>query len=104
MKSFVCTLVTPAGVIFEGPAISVIAPGFNGSFGVLAGHAQIVTVLKKGLLAIKSESAEKFYALDSGVLEVDQSHNVSILADKVILADNYEDARAKLDDLEKTPA
>jgi len=102
MRSFPCTLVTPSGVIHDGPAVSVVAPGFQGSFGVLAGHAQVVTILKRGVLSIKTESGDQFYAMDSGVLEVNSQHEVSILADRVIKADNNEDAKLKLGDLEKT--
>ncbi len=78
----------------------VIAPGAEGQFGVLAGHEHIVSVLKKGVLKIKTEAGEQFFGLDSGVLEVDGNNEVVVLADKVNKGDSEADAKQKISDLE----
>ena len=92
-------MITPLGVVYDGTAVLVVAPGAEGQFGVLAGHEHMVAVLKKGVLKIKTAVAENFFSLDSGVLEVDGDHNVVALADKVIKAAGEEDAKAKIAEL-----
>jgi F-type H+-transporting ATPase subunit epsilon len=100
MKSFKATFITPKGSLFTGTATSVVAPGQEGRFEVLAGHENIIAVLKKGVLKIKVETAETFFAIDSGVLEVDGNRDVIVLADKAIKADNEDDANKKISELD----
>jgi F-type H+-transporting ATPase subunit epsilon len=71
MASFSFKLVTPDGTLFEGEAESVIAPGEQGSFGVLAQHAPMVALLQPGVLIIREESGTSHhFATDEGVFEV----------------------------------
>ncbi len=100
MKSFKCTLITPQGNLFDNTSTSVAAPGIEGRFQVLAGHEHIMAILKKGVLKIKAETAELFFALDSGVLEVDGNHDVVIVADKAVKAESEADAQQKILELE----
>lgn len=100
MKSFKCTLITPQGSLFDNTSTSVSAPGAEGRFQVLAGHEHIMAILKKGVLKIKAEATDLFYALDSGVLEVDGNHDVVILADKALKAETESDAKQKIAELD----
>ena len=73
-------IVTPAGMIFQGEVISVVLPGSEGEFGVLKGHASLLSSLKAGVIDIeKQDLKHEFVAIDSGYAEVDES-KVTILA------------------------
>ena len=43
-------LVSPEKLLFAGEANQVDVPGSEGDFGVLAGHAPLVTTLRPGFL------------------------------------------------------
>lgn len=57
--------------VFEDRAVSIVAPGEFGSFGVLAHHAPLVSLLGKGRLTVRLTSGpEQIFEIDGGFLEV----------------------------------
>jgi len=81
MAEFTFRLVTPQKLLFEGPALSVQAPGSEGYLGILANHAPLITALKPGKLQVKDPTgAVTTYAVSGGFLEV-SSNRASVLAD-----------------------
>ena len=52
--SFRIKIVTPSALAYEGNASEVVVPGFEGQYGVLPSHAQILTLSKPGVLSIFS--------------------------------------------------
>ncbi len=93
MNTYLLTIITPSGKIFEEQITSLIAPGIDGLFGIMAHHAHMVVQLVKGILQVKSQGTEHFFVIDSGVLEVDSQSNVLILADTAVTADSLKDAK-----------
>lgn len=81
--------------MFDGPATSVVAPGAEGSFGVLAAHAPMISGLGRGIVKIAAQDEESFFVLDGGIAEV-RDNAVVLLADRVQAADNAADADEKL--------
>ena len=83
MAEFKFRLVTPQRIVFEGPVLSIQAPGSEGYLGVLAHHAPLITALKEGRLEMRDTSGRvTAYRVGGGFLEV--SNNVaSVLADSV---------------------
>lgn len=64
-------ILTPKGVIFSKEVNSVIAPGKLGLFGILPGHAPLISSLGPGNIEIDEESGNKTnYKIDGGFLEV----------------------------------
>ena len=100
MKTYGLTIITPHGKIFDHQVTSLIAPGLYGSFGIWANHSAMVCTLRKGVLQIKSEGEEHFYAIDSGVLEVDPQSQVLVLIDNAFLANTLEEAKSRLAEFE----
>jgi F-type H+-transporting ATPase subunit epsilon len=45
-------LVTPEKLVFSEDVHMVVVPGSEGDFGVMAGHAPVMTTLKDGALAV----------------------------------------------------
>jgi len=81
MAEFTFRLVTPQRLLFEGPALSVQAPGSEGYLGILANHAPLITALMPGKLEVKDpKGVVTTYAVSGGFLEV-SDNRASVLAD-----------------------
>ncbi|UZR95527.1 F0F1 ATP synthase subunit epsilon [Chondrinema litorale] len=63
-------LITPDKKAFEGEVIGVKMPGVNGSFEVLNNHAPIISNLEKGELRVTASNEQKFFEIESGIVEV----------------------------------
>ncbi|HXY57554.1 MAG TPA: F0F1 ATP synthase subunit epsilon, partial [Methylocystis sp.] len=50
MSAFHFELVSPEKLLFSGEVDSVVAPGVDGQFTVLAHHAPVMTTLKPGVV------------------------------------------------------
>jgi F-type H+-transporting ATPase subunit epsilon len=80
-RTFRLQIVTPERVLIDGPVTSVIAPGSEGQFGVLAGHAPFVTELGIGELRYRDAAGvEWLMAVHGGFFQV--SHDeATVLTD-----------------------
>ncbi|MEO1923201.1 MAG: ATP synthase F1 subunit epsilon [Nautiliaceae bacterium] len=77
-------IVTPLGRIFQGEIKEATFPGVDGEFGVLDGHAPLVTTLQPGLITIKKENGkEEVIAVNWGYVEVTPDH-VNVLVDGAV--------------------
>ena len=64
-------IVTPEKKVFEGVIRSLTAPGLEGEFGVLPGHAPFATILAPGVVSFKNEqNEEELMAVSGGYIEV----------------------------------
>ena len=75
------SIITPSGKVFEGKVDSAIAPGTGGIFEVLAGHAPMITTLRKGVVTLRENSNKTQFSIGPGVFEVDQAHQALLLTD-----------------------
>jgi F-type H+-transporting ATPase subunit epsilon len=74
-------IVTPLGRIYEGEIKEAYFPGIEGEFGVLEGHAPLMTTLQPGVITIKKEDgSEELIAINTGYVEVTPDH-VNVLVD-----------------------
>jgi F-type H+-transporting ATPase subunit epsilon len=77
-------IVTPLGRIFQGEIKEATFPGIEGEFGVLDGHAPLVTTLNPGLITIKkNDGKEEIIAVNWGYVEVTPDH-VNVLVDGAV--------------------
>ncbi len=95
MTSFKLCIITPNGKIFDDHIDALMAPGTSGSFGVLGKHIPMVTSLRNGPLKVKKGGTEHFFAISSGVLEVNEQRDVLLLADCAIKTHSIEGAKSK---------
>src|SRR5260221_6903710 len=70
MASFNFDLVSPENLLFSGEVNQVDVPGSEGDFGVLAGHAPLITTLRPGILVIYGERGALRIVVDGGFAEV----------------------------------
>jgi F-type H+-transporting ATPase subunit epsilon len=64
------SLVSPERELFSGPVDQVDAPGAEGDFGVLAGHAPFMTALKEGPLRVHDDGKVTTYEVRGGFADV----------------------------------
>jgi F-type H+-transporting ATPase subunit epsilon len=80
--SFEIEIATPEKLVLRQTAEWAEIPGKDGYFGVLAGHAALLSELGMGTLTITSGSKTDRFNLTGGYCEVRDNH-VRVLADKV---------------------
>ncbi len=73
-------LVSPEKLVFSGEVEQVDVPGAEGDFGVLAGHAPMVTTLRPGVLTVKTGGGEHKIVVLGGFAEV-SAKGLTVLAD-----------------------
>ena len=76
----VLEVVTPAGLLLREDVDEVIAPGSDGYFGVLPGHAPLFSELKVGEVSYRKGDRWTFVAVAWGFVEV-LPNQVRILAE-----------------------
>ncbi len=80
MATFQFDLVSPEKLLLSGQVEQVDVPGSEGDFGVLAGHAPMVTSLRPGILTIKRDGGEMKIVILGGFAEV-SAKGLTVLAD-----------------------
>jgi F-type H+-transporting ATPase subunit epsilon len=81
-KSFHLSVLAPEKNMYEGKALSLVAPAAFGYLGVLADHAPLAANLKEGKIIILKESGERVVinSKAAGFLQV-LKNNVSVILD-----------------------
>jgi F-type H+-transporting ATPase subunit epsilon len=87
MATFQFDLVSPERLLFSGEVDQVDVPGSEGDFGVFAGHAPMVTIVRPGILTIYREGKEEKVVVLGGFAEVGPN-GLTVLAD---VAETVED-------------
>ena len=83
-------IATPLAIVLEAEEVrSVRARDETGSFGILPGHADFLTVLPVSVLAWRDAAGDEHYvALRGGVFEVQGGQNVSVASPEAICGDD----------------
>jgi F-type H+-transporting ATPase subunit epsilon len=87
-------LVTPERLLLSEEVDEVVAPGYEGEFGVLPGHTMFLAILNIGVLWYRKGSAVTKVALGGGFAEVAHDR-VVVLADTAERDDEIDLARAQ---------
>ena len=75
------SLVSPERELFSGDVDQVDAPGAEGGFGVLAGHAPFMTTLKEGRVHVRNDGSERVFEVEGGFADV-TPQGLTILAER----------------------
>jgi F-type H+-transporting ATPase subunit epsilon len=87
-------IVSAESEIFSGEALRVFATGTMGELEIAPGHTPLLTGLLPGFIRIRDvEDKEDVVYVTGGILEV-QPHIVTILADTVVRARDFNEAEA----------
>lgn len=83
METLQLEIITPSGKIFDEAVESVTLPGSEGEFGVLPGHASLVSLLSAGVIDVARKGGVESVAVDWGYVEVTES-KVTALVDGAV--------------------
>src|SRR5215510_11821295 len=85
-------LVTPERLIFSEMVEMVVVPGTEGNFGVLPGHAPLISTIRPGMIEIyERQSVTRRIFVVSGVAEV-TAERCTVLADEAASPDTLDRA------------
>jgi F-type H+-transporting ATPase subunit epsilon len=87
-------IVTPEKIAFSGLVDEVTIPGSEGEFGVLRGHAALLSGVDIGILNFSKEGKKTWYALNTGYAEV-TSKKITILVETAERSDMIDKQRAQ---------
>jgi F-type H+-transporting ATPase subunit epsilon len=80
-KELTLSVVAPDRSVVEESVVSVIVPGSEGYFGVLAGHVPLIASLRAGLIEYEDMNGQRHYVTVSGGFAEVGPGNINILAD-----------------------
>jgi F-type H+-transporting ATPase subunit epsilon len=80
MATFHFELVSPDKISFSGEVDQVDVPGSEGDFGVLAGHAPLIALLRPGLMTVYTGGEQTKLVVLGGFAEVGPD-GLTVLAD-----------------------
>lgn len=83
-------LVAPEKMMLSGAASVVVAPGADGDFGAMPGHAPFLTTLRPGVVNATIDGAERKFVVFGGFAEVGPDR-CTILADDAYAWDQASD-------------
>jgi F-type H+-transporting ATPase subunit epsilon len=87
-------VVTPHAVAVDCDAASIRAEDESGSFGILDGHAALLTALTVSVLVYRERNGpERFVAVRGGLLTVTAGRRVEVLTREAVLGDELETLR-----------
>jgi F-type H+-transporting ATPase subunit epsilon len=87
-------IVTPEQISFKGVVDEVTIPGTEGEFGVLKGHASLLSSVDIGKLSFTKDHQKIYYAVNTGYAEVTAS-KVTVLVETAERADRIDQERAQ---------
>ncbi|MFL5066875.1 MAG: F0F1 ATP synthase subunit epsilon [Xanthobacteraceae bacterium] len=90
MATFHFDLVSPEQLVFSGEVEHVVVPGSEGEFGVLAGHAPLVAMLRPGILKILGPNEQRILVV-GGFAEV-TGDALTVLADRAVPVEEVDPA------------
>ena len=87
-EKFMVEIITPDRSLLKSEVSEVIIPSYEGEMGILKDHIPLITFLRPGLITIKSDKVQKFYA-EEGTVEFSKN-NLLILTTTVKTIDDIE--------------
>ena len=91
MATFHFDLVSPEKLLFSGEVEQVDVPGSEGDFGVLAGHAPLVSIIRPGFLTVHAGGNQQKIVVLGGFAEV-SAKGLTILADVATAIEDMDQA------------
>lgn len=86
-QTFKFDLVSPERVLLSEQAEQAVVPGAEGEFGVLPGHAPLISTLRPGVIKVTLTSGLRRIFVKSGFAEVDPN-SLTVLADSAFIVED----------------
>jgi F-type H+-transporting ATPase subunit epsilon len=97
-KTLHLTITTPAQILVASDnVVAIRAEDQSGSFGVLPGHADLLTALVTSVVRWRTvDRAARFCAVRGGVFAVSGGRNVSVACREGVVGDSLDELEAKV--------
>jgi len=92
MATFHFDLVSPEKLAFSGEVDQVDIPGLEGDFGVLAGHAPVIAVMRPGILTVITGGKKEKIIVTGGLAEM-SDRGLTVLADVAMSLEDLDRAQ-----------
>jgi F-type H+-transporting ATPase subunit epsilon len=105
MATFPVSVVSPEKLLFAGRVDQVDLPGVEGDFGVLAGHAPIVAMLRPGIVTAIAGSVRDRFVVFGGLAEFSKEE-LTVLAESATSVDDLDLAglKAQIEEMQEDVA
>jgi F-type H+-transporting ATPase subunit epsilon len=92
------TVTTPSQILVESDNVAAVrAEDQSGSFGILPGHADLLTVLVPSVLRWRTaDGAARFCAVRGGVFTVASGRDVAVACREGVVGDSLDELEAKV--------
>ena len=87
-------IITPEKPVFKDQIESVTIPGTLGGFQILKDHAPLISSFEVGVIKVKNNSKDNYFATSGGTVEVSKN-KVLVLADSIEKVENIDEDRAE---------
>lgn len=87
MTPYHLTIVSANGKAFDGDIESLVLPGVDGDFGILAAHTPLIAALRQGLAKITRDGREVFFMVGEGYVDVAKNHASVIVGNAISVKD-----------------
>ncbi|MDE3060441.1 MAG: ATP synthase F1 subunit epsilon [Pseudomonadota bacterium] len=93
------SIITPEATLFSAEADMVTIPGTEGEFGVLPGHAPLISSIRPGVITIDAQGKKRRIAVVDGFAEV-TPERCTVLAETAMDAEGISavQAQARIDE------
>jgi F-type H+-transporting ATPase subunit epsilon len=100
-----CSVITPEGKAFEGPAEEVVIPAHDGEIGILHNHAPLLCKLGSGLLRVAENSTMVRLFIEGGFCQVVENR-VTVLTQSALKPEQLDrqQAERQLEEAKHLPA
>ena len=75
-------LVSPERLVVSERVDAVTVPGVEGDFGVLPNHSPVMAIIRKGVLIVENDGAQRSFALAGGFVDV-TPEGATVLAEAI---------------------
>ncbi len=79
-RSFNLSVISPERTLFEGKALFVVVPAYDGEIGILHDHAPLMALLGEGALRVETERGSLRFRVSGGFVQV-MDNEVSVLSE-----------------------
>ena len=83
-------IITPKKIVLEKDILSITLPTEEGEITILPHHANLFSILKEGIIKIKYNKEEDYFAIGGGYLETD-GREVNVLVSRVYGQDEIDE-------------
>jgi len=73
-------IISPKKVVLEKEVDSVTVPAYDGEITILPHHINLISLLNEGIIKIKANNQEEFYAIGGGYLQTDGTEVIVLVS------------------------